>query len=103
MNKSDAILAGMAFGVGVLLGGGYFAGLWLTVCRMPKAPSPYRLYALSFLLRLILVLGGFYLLVLRGPLALVAGGLGFLVARQLWLLGKKGAAKQAKEFGDGEQ
>jgi len=103
MNKVDTTLLVLAFFAGALLGAGYFAGLWLTVCRMPKARSPYRLYGFSLLLRLVLLLAGFYLLALRGAAVLLAGGLGFMMARQLWLLGKRGGAKQVGEFRNGEE
>lgn len=42
----------LAFFWGILLGGFYFGGLWLTVCHLPMASSPRRLWLTSFILRL---------------------------------------------------
>lgn len=103
MNGIDAMQLGLAFGAGALLGAGYFAGLWFTVRCMAKASSPYRLYGLSLLLRLTLALGGLYLLAVRGTAVLLAGGVGFITARQLWLLGKRGPAKQPAKLCDGDE
>jgi F1F0 ATPase subunit 2 len=82
----------IAFVAGAVMGAGYFAGLWLTLCRMAKASSPYRLYGVSLLLRLTLLLGGFYLLAIRGYGGLLASGVGFMVSRQLWLMAKRSPA-----------
>lgn len=107
MNGVDALPLVFAFVAGALLGAGYFAGLWLTIRRMAKASSPYRLYGLSLLLRLTLALGGLYLLAARGTAVLLVGGVGFITARQLWLLGKRGPAtqsvKQSAKLGDGDE
>jgi F1F0 ATPase subunit 2 len=84
----------MALAAGAALGAGYFAGLWLTVCRLSNTPSPYRFYSLSLLFRLTLVLAGFYLLAGRGYGYLLAAGVGFMVSRQLWLLAKRSPTVQ---------
>ena len=89
MTGTDLTGLGMALAAGAVLGAGYFAGLWLTVCRLPNSRSPYRFYSLSLLLRLILVLAGFYLLASRGYENLLAAGAGFMVSRQLWLIVKR--------------
>ncbi len=94
MNGIDTMQLVLAFVAGALLGAGYFAGLWLTVRHMQKISSPYRLYGLSLLLRLSLALGGLYLLAVRGTAVLLVGGVGFITARQLWLLGTRGVATQ---------
>ncbi len=95
MIGTDLTGLGMALAAGAALGAGYFAGLWLTVCRLPNASSPYRFYGLSLLLRLTLVLGGFYLLAARGYGELLAAGVGFMVSRQLWLIAKRSRAGQS--------
>lgn len=94
MAETDLAGLGMALVAGAALGAGYFAGLWLTVCRLSNARSPYRLYGLSLLLRLTLVLAGFYLLAARGYGDLLAAGVGFMVSRQLWLMAKRSRAAQ---------
>lgn len=48
--------------VGVLLGIVYFGGLWLTVQRIERANHPVAILAASFIVRLGLVLVGFYLI-----------------------------------------
>lgn len=47
---------------GVLLGTMYFGGLWLTVQRIERANHPVAILATSFIVRLGLVLVGFYLI-----------------------------------------
>ncbi|MCD4689706.1 MAG: ATP synthase subunit I [Desulfuromonadaceae bacterium] len=89
MTGTDLTGLGMALAAGAALGAGYFAGLWLTVCRLANTRTPYRFYSLSLLLRLMLVLAGFYLLASRGYEDLLAAGVGFLVSRQLWLMAKR--------------
>ena len=92
-------LAGLfiAFVAGAAMGAGYFAGLWLTVCRLSSTQSPYRFYGSSLLLRMTLVLAGFYLLAAKGYENVLVAGVGFMVSRQLWLLAKRSqTAKQVQ-------
>lgn len=56
------LLAG--FG-GLVLGLFYFAGLWFTLQRLPGHPHPALWVAGSFILRLAVSVGGFYLIL--GP------------------------------------
>jgi F1F0 ATPase subunit 2 len=88
MNELDLVGLGFAFVAGALLGSVFFAGLWLTVKRLPGASSPYRLYLWSLVFRMLLVLAGFYLLALRGIGVLLSAGLGFVMARQVWLFAR---------------
>ncbi len=92
MTEMNLVGLGLAALVGIVLGSFYFAGLWLTVRRLPGNPSPYRLYSLSLLLRLCLLLAGFSLLATRGHKMLLVGGLGFMAARQAWLLNQRRGA-----------
>lgn len=92
MTEMNLAGLGLAALVGIVLGSFYFAGLWLTVRRLPGNPSPYRFYSLSLLLRLCLLLAGFSLLATRGHKMLLVGGLGFMVARQAWLLSQRRGA-----------
>ena len=50
----------LAFIWGILLGGFYFGGLWLTVCRLPVVKYPRRLWLTSFILRLLPTLLGMW-------------------------------------------
>lgn len=92
MTEMDLAGLGLAAVAGIVLGAVYFAGLWLTVRRLPGNPSPYRLYSLSLLFRLCLLLAGFSLLATRGHKMLLVGGLGFMAARQAWLLSQRRGA-----------
>lgn len=56
---------------GILLGVIYFGGLWLTIQKMGEVDRPVLLLAGSFIVRLALVLAGFYL-VSNGRLELLA-------------------------------
>ena len=66
---------------GGLIGVLYFSGLWQTVRRLPDAPRPWRLLAVSYLQRLVLALGGFYLLMDGAWERLAAAVAGFIVVR----------------------
>jgi len=78
------------FAAGLVSGGLYFGGLWLTVTNLAGAKQPYRLLAVSFVLRLSVVLVVFYLLLSLGWGVLSMAMFGLLLARQLWLRSKSG-------------
>lgn len=88
-----------ALPAGGLLGLIFFGGLWLTVQRIPSSRSPHLLLAVSFLLRLAVILTGFYLLVPWGWQAMMIAMGGLLIVRQL-LLKLKGRTdcKPAADF-----
>lgn len=69
------------FAAGVLIGFLYFFGLWQTVQRLSASPRPWRLLAISYLLRLIFALGGFYLLMDGAWERLAAAVAGFIIVR----------------------
>lgn len=71
--------------LGLMLGGGYFGALWWTIRRLPGASRPGFWLAGSFMVRISLAMGGFYLLLLQGVARLAAAMIGFLLARFLWL------------------
>ena len=79
-----------SFFIGIALGGVYFAGLWETVRKLPDAEKPARRVALSFALRMTLVLSGFYLVMQGDWQRLAAALVGFLLMREILLrrLGK---------------
>ena len=63
---------------GGLLGGFFLASLWWTVGRLPQSRRPALLFAASFLVRMLVVLGGFLTLAMTGDWKLlVAAGAGF--------------------------
>jgi F1F0 ATPase subunit 2 len=75
---------------GLVLGGGYFAGLYLTVKQVGRSTSPRLLLAVSFVIRLLVVLWVFFLLSGWGALAMLTAMGGFLVARLGWLRSRFG-------------
>ena len=73
---------------GLLMGGLYFGGLWITVNRVVGARNPQLLLGVSFLGRFALLLAAFYLLLLPGWEAAAGGMFGFLAARKTWTSAK---------------
>jgi len=72
-----------AFLAGLALGGFYFGGLWLTVRRLPAAQHVAPLFLLSFVGRMAVSLGGFYLVMDGDWRRAVACLVGFLVMRMV--------------------
>jgi len=68
---------------GIALGCFYFMGLWWTLKRLPSARRPVLLNTMSFLLRLVVVLTGFYLILGAGWQMLAVSMLGFIAVRIL--------------------
>jgi len=60
MTIHDVVPYLQAFITGVLLGLFYFGGLWITIRKLNRTTHPRRFLAVSFLLRLIPVLYGFW-------------------------------------------
>ena len=73
-----------AFAAGLALGAFYFTALWRTVCQLPKTHSPARLMLVSFVVRMAVVMAGFYL-VMGGEHweRLAAAMLGFIIMRKI--------------------
>lgn len=80
----------LALLTGLLLGAGYFGGLYLTVNSLKRCASPRLLLTASFLIRLLVVLGVFYLLSDWGALVMLTAMGGFLIARLGWLRSRYG-------------
>jgi F1F0 ATPase subunit 2 len=72
-------LAGMAFGVC------YFAGLWLTVGKLPDSAHPFLNHFLSFVVRTTLLLAGFYVVMDGCWDKLAAVLFGFLIVKGLFV------------------
>lgn len=62
MNTPEIIIWIIALVTGIGLGVFYFGGLWKTVQQTTKVKNPMLLYMGSFVLRTLIVLGGFYLI-----------------------------------------
>jgi len=81
MITSEPIYLALASGVGLLIGSLFFAGLWLTTQRLTTMNYPALLMLFSFVLRMALVLGAFFL-VGQGHLdRMLFCLMGFLIAR----------------------
>jgi len=86
-NSLDATLLFVliaAFAAGLALGAFYFIALWQTVQRLPSAKSPARLMLGSFIIRMVVVMAGFYLIVGTGHWERLASAmLGFIIIRKI--------------------
>jgi F1F0 ATPase subunit 2 len=71
----------LALAAGVMLGAMFFGGLWWTVRKGMSSPSPSLWFLGSLLLRMGLVLAGFYFVGRGGWARLVSCLLGFIIAR----------------------
>lgn len=78
-------MAGVAAVWGAILALIHFGGLWLTIRRLPEARRPRMLFWGSFIIRLGLTLGGFYLTIGMGTWAIFAAFAGFYLTRTVYL------------------
>jgi F1F0 ATPase subunit 2 len=83
-----------AFIGGLVTGGLYFGGLWLTVRHVVHARRPALMLWTSFLVRASIALAAFYVVMGGNWLRLAACMAGFLIMRQVltWRLGPRGSA-----------
>ncbi|WP_031434489.1 ATP synthase subunit I [Methylomarinum vadi] len=79
----NLMLYGVALMWGLLLGGFYFGGLWLTVRRLPTVKHQALLMIASFLLRNVLVAIALYPIVLQGWQPTLICLAGFIIVRVL--------------------
>ncbi len=73
------------FLAGIILGFVYFGGLWWTIEAVSRRNQPAWSLALSFVLRITLLMGGLYSVLLVGVWHLVACLVGLFTARKLLL------------------
>lgn len=78
---NDPILLMVALLAGMVLGALFFGGLWWTVQRGLVSPRPALWFVSSLLLRLGIVLAGFYVVGGSDWRRMVACLLGFIIAR----------------------
>ena len=71
----------MTFIAGCLLGAFFFGGLWWTVQKMAETKNPYLLTMVSFVLRMAVVMGGFYLILNLDWRYMVSALAGFIIVR----------------------
>jgi F1F0 ATPase subunit 2 len=88
-----------AFAAGLALGAFYFIALWQTVRRLPSEKSPARLMLMSFVLRMAVLLSGFYL-IMGGEHweRLAAAMLVFIIIRKIftYLLGPQKVVEEIR-------
>jgi F1F0 ATPase subunit 2 len=80
---NETVMLVLAGGAGVLLGAIFFGGLWWTVRKGVSSPRPALWFLGSMLVRAGIVVGGFYVISGGQWERLVAGLLGFVIARLL--------------------
>ncbi|MES1993582.1 MAG: ATP synthase subunit I [Pseudomonadota bacterium] len=78
---NDSLSLALAVAAGTLLGTFFFAGLWWTVRKGAASGRPALLFFSSLLLRTCIVVVGFYFVLGDDWRRLLAGLLGFIVAR----------------------
>ncbi len=81
MTMNDAVLLLLAGAAGVALGAVFFGGLWWTVRKVVASPWPALWVFGSLLLRMAVVLSGFYLVSGGKWQRLLACLVGFVIAR----------------------
>jgi len=79
MNEAASLAPALA--AGILLGAVFFGGLWWTIVRGVSSSRPALWFLGSMLLRTGIVLSGFYFVSAGDWKRLLAGLLGFVVAR----------------------
>ena len=81
---NDIIYLIIDFVLGMLLGSLYLLGLWETVRRLPESRHPVLWMIISIILRLSLVLGGFFYFISNKQLeSFAALFVGFLLIRAI--------------------
>ncbi len=97
MNDLPGMMLAMA--VGLAMGAVYFGGLWLTLQRLPTSSSPGLLMAVSYIVRLGLILVSLYLVMDGRWERALAFMVGFTVVRIItsrrWAKEDKGKSASA--------
>ncbi len=103
MTWSDAGPLALALAGGLVIGAVYFAGLWWTVQRLPHARRPWLLVLGSSFVRTVLAVALLWLLSGGQWQRLVAGLLGFVLARLVVtrVLGRRPAPAVEEPTGEG--
>jgi F1F0 ATPase subunit 2 len=80
---NELLQLAFALVAGILLGELFFGGLWWTVRKVDSSKHPALLFLGSMLVRSFIVLVGFYFILGSSWQRLLAGLLGFIIARQI--------------------
>jgi len=81
LNMITVVILFLAFAAGLALGAFYFITLWRTVKGLPDTPRPVRLILGSFVLRMAVVLPGFYFVMVGEWQRLAIALIGFILMR----------------------
>ncbi len=73
----------LPLGLGLMLGGLYFAGLWWTIASLARSRRPGLTLAASFCIRAAFLVAGIVWLTDGQPVRIVAALVGFWISRQL--------------------
>jgi F1F0 ATPase subunit 2 len=89
---NETLTLALAWLAGGALGAIFFGGLWVTVCKGVSSPRPALWFFGSLLLRMSIVLAGFYFVSGGQWKRLVACLVGFIIARVVvtWLMRPSG-------------
>lgn len=91
----NAIVLVSGFGWGVLFGGIYFGGLWITVRSVCTVRNPNKYLLTSFLVRIFLLMGGVWVVFESHPLILLPLMAGFLAIRFMMIkIAQHGCARR---------
>ena len=83
LNIITVVILFLAFTAGLALGAFYFITLWRTVKRLPDTSRPLRLMLGSFVLRMAVVLPGFYFVMGGKWQRLATALIGFILMRMI--------------------
>lgn len=82
LNTTTLVTLAAVFAAGLALGAFYFVALWQTIRRLPAAKSPALLMFGSFMLRVAVVMAGFYFIIRIGHWELLVSALmGFILMK----------------------
>lgn len=85
----------LCFIAGFCLGMFFFGGLWFTIRNISSMTRPSLLIIISFFVRTVVVMAGFYLILKQGMPSLLIALAGYLVSRT-WCIGKIKPLKVSK-------
>ena len=77
----NPMLWGLSFVWGALLGLFYFGGLWITLKYISRSKKPKSWLVMSFVIRISVILAGFWAVMRMDPVAFMLTFLAFLITR----------------------
>ena len=92
----------IGFFVGIILGIVFFGGLYLTIGKLQEAKNPSVLFLLSFILRMVILLGGIYFLSRGGYKEVLFALLGILLVKFVMIFAVKRSKEKSTKLNGGE-